>query len=59
VAAENAGETCPIPYDQLARLIVGGLDGLILQYVCAPDPGRARADLDLLITMLIGLVRPA
>lgn len=52
-SAEAAGETCALPFDQLARLIVGGIDGLILQSICAPDEARSRGDVDALAEMLI------
>jgi AcrR family transcriptional regulator len=60
-AAGNAGEVCAVPFAQLARVVVASVDGLILQHVCDPSPGRSRADLDAVIEMLIGLarVRPA
>jgi AcrR family transcriptional regulator len=41
-AASNAGETCAAPFDTLARVLVAGMDGLILQFVCDPDVTRAR-----------------
>ena len=60
-AAGNAGEVCAVPFAQLARVVVASVDGLILQHVCDPSPGRSREDLDAVIEMLIGLagVRPA
>jgi len=54
-AADAADESCAIPFDQLARLLVGGIDGLIIQGVCAPDPARSRADVDALADMLIAV----
>jgi AcrR family transcriptional regulator len=55
-----AGETCAVPFDGLARFIVGGLDGLILQFISDRDTARARRDLDLLIAAVIALAsRPA
>ena len=40
----RSGETCAIPADEMARYIVGGLDGLILQFVSDRDvrAGAAR-----------------
>ena len=54
-AAENAGETSEVPFRQLARMIVGGIDGLIIQYACNPDAERARGDVDLLIRAVIAV----
>ena len=60
-AANKAGETCGVPFARLARVLVAGVDGLVLQHVCDPNPSRSREDLDAVIEMLIGLadVRPA
>jgi AcrR family transcriptional regulator len=54
-ACEQQGTPCAIPYDALARFIVGGLDGLILQFVSDQNVARARYDLDLLIAAVIAL----
>jgi len=45
-AAERAGETSALEYDQLARLLLATVDGLTMQYACAPDAERARRDLE-------------
>ncbi|AKC37515.1 TetR family transcriptional regulator [Mycolicibacterium phlei] len=60
-AANRAGERCAVPFEQLARVLVAGIDGLILQHVVNPDPVRSAGDLELLTTMLIALaaVEPA
>ena len=58
-AASNAGETCAVPFDTLARVLVAGMDGLILQYVCDPDMTRARGDLEAVTEMVISLASPA
>ena len=58
-AASNAGETCAVPFDTLARVLVAGMDGLILQYVCDPDMTRAREDLQAVTEMVISLASPA
>lgn len=60
-AAARAGEETAIDARQLARLIVAGVDGLILQYVVDPDPDRGRADIEKMIAMVIRYadVRPA
>ena len=54
-ASERQGVTCAIPLNGLARFIVGGLDGLILQFVSDQDIARARSDLELLIAAVIAL----
>jgi AcrR family transcriptional regulator len=58
-AASNAGETCAVPFDTLARVLVGAVDGVILQYVCDPDVTRSREDLQASIEMLVSLAAPA
>ena len=58
-AASNAGETCAVPFDTLARVLVAAVDGLILQFVCDPDVTRAREDLQAVIDMAVGLASPA
>jgi AcrR family transcriptional regulator len=58
-AASNAGETCAVPFDTLARVLVAAVDGLILQFVCDPDPARAREDLHAVIEMAVSLASPA
>lgn len=54
-AFEVAGKTCPIPLAELARFVVGGLDGLILQFISDRDAERARLDLNHLISTVIML----
>lgn len=56
-AANRAGETCRIPFGQLARIIVAGMDGLILQYVCDPYQDRANKNLQLLIESIVALTQ--
>jgi AcrR family transcriptional regulator len=58
-AASNAGETCAVPFDTLARVLVAAVDGLVLQFVCDPDVTRAREDLQAVIEMVISLASPA
>jgi AcrR family transcriptional regulator len=58
-AASNAGETCAVPFDTLARVLVATVDGVILQFVCDPDVTRAREDLQAVIEMIVGLASPA
>ncbi|GEE02916.1 putative transcriptional regulator, TetR family protein [Gordonia spumicola] len=54
-AAERSGETAAVEYDQLARLLVGGIDGLLLQSVVAPDADRSAADLERVIDMVVAV----
>ena len=60
-AAEAAGEVCAVPYDRLARTMLAGVDGLIIQYISDPDADRAAQDLETLIEMLLATaaIRPA
>jgi hypothetical protein len=39
----------------LARFIIGGLDGIILQFICDRDLARAHQHLELLINAVIAL----
>lgn len=57
LAASAGGETCRVPFGQLARVILAGMDGLILQHVSDPNPTRSRQNLDALIEALVSLVR--
>lgn len=50
-----AGGSSALPLVELARFIVGGLDGLILQFISDPNPARARRDLDILVNAVIAL----
>jgi len=58
-AAVAAGETTTVPFDQLARVLLAGLDGLIVQYVCEPDDARAKADLAVVVDMVIAAAKIA
>lgn len=49
------GQTCALPFAELARFMIGGLDGLILQFISDRDTGRARRDLVHLISATIAL----
>jgi AcrR family transcriptional regulator len=51
----RSGETCAIPADEMARYIVGGLDGLILQFISDRSVERARRDLRNLIAAAVAL----
>jgi AcrR family transcriptional regulator len=50
-----AGQTCSLPLARLARFVVGGLDGMILQFISDHDTTRARQDLEYLIQAVIAL----
>lgn len=52
---EAADVTCPLPFAELARFVVAGIDGLILQFISDRNSERARHDLDTLITAVIAL----
>lgn len=54
---EAAGRECALPFNDLARFIVGGLDGLILQFVSDRDAARAHADLRRLIQTTVALAK--
>lgn len=56
-AAEEAGESPAVDVDELARVVVAGVDGLILQHLCHADEERSRRDLDLLADTLVELTR--
>lgn len=59
-AAARAHETSELSFDRLARVLVGGVDGLILQHVVNPDVDRSTGDLEALIDMVVALavIRP-
>ena len=52
-AAANQGSA--LPFADLARFVVGGLDGMILQFISDHDATRARRDLEHLIQAVIAL----
>lgn len=54
-AYTESGQVSAAPFDTLARFVVGGLDGLILQFVSDRDSKRARHDLDQLIAAVLAL----
>ncbi|WP_457138420.1 TetR/AcrR family transcriptional regulator [Mycobacteroides abscessus] len=58
-AASRAGERCAVSFERLARVLVAGIDGLILQHVVNPDPARSEEDLESLTAMLIALAAVA
>jgi AcrR family transcriptional regulator len=51
----SAGQNSAIPLSHLARFVVSGIDGLILQFISDPDSERARLDLDTLVNAVIAL----
>ncbi len=53
---EAAGKISATPLAEVARFLVGGIDGLILQFISEPDTTRARKSLDHLIATTIALV---
>ncbi|MFZ2510395.1 MAG: TetR/AcrR family transcriptional regulator [Gordonia sp. (in: high G+C Gram-positive bacteria)] len=57
-AADRADEVCAVAFEQLGRLIVASIDGLILQYVCDADDERAAADLAIVIDMVVRVADP-
>lgn len=50
-----SGEGTALPPATLARVLLAGLDGLILQYVSDPDGARAQDDLVVLADMLVAV----
>jgi hypothetical protein len=54
-ASAASGQTCAISCAELARFVVGGLDGLILQFLSDRDSMRARRDLGNLIGAVTAL----
>lgn len=54
-AATKAKEETAIPFDRLARVLVAGIDGLILQHVVNPDEDRSVEDLDALVDTVVSL----
>lgn len=51
--AASAREETSIETLRLARLIVAGIDGLILQYLVNPDPDRCRQDIEEMVAMIV------
>jgi AcrR family transcriptional regulator len=51
----ETGERCAVAFDVLARFVIAGLDGLILQFISHHDRARARRDLESLIAAVIAL----
>lgn len=53
---EVSGKTSAVPLPEVARFVIGGIDGLILQFISEPDTSRAHKNLDHLIAATISLV---
>jgi AcrR family transcriptional regulator len=58
-AADRANERCAVPFDRLARVLIAGVDGLILQNVIDPDAERSSMDLEVLIDVVIAMAAPS
>ena len=56
-ACASARQTCAVPFTEIARFVVGGLDGLILQFISDRDTARARRDLNHLIEAVLALTQ--
>ena len=54
-AAGKAGETCAVPFDTLARVLVGSVIGIVLHYLSDHDRTRSERDLLAAIEMLVRL----
>ena len=52
---EAAGQECAVSFSELARYLIAGLDGLMLQFMSDRNAQRAQRDLDHLIASLIML----
>jgi AcrR family transcriptional regulator len=52
---EVAGGTSPLSFADLARFVIAGIDGLILQFISDRDIERARRDLNHVIDAVIAL----
>jgi AcrR family transcriptional regulator len=60
-AASGAGEVCAVPFDTLARVLVGSVMGIVVQYLSDRDRARSQRDLHAVTEMLIRLaaIHPA
>jgi AcrR family transcriptional regulator len=54
-AAKNSGERPAVPVGELARFVVAGLDGLILQHLSDPDVRRSRRQVRHLVRSAVRL----
>jgi hypothetical protein len=57
-AADRAGVTLAGPAEQLARLLLAGVDGLILQFLTIGDADTAKADLEALVSQMVSYAAP-
>jgi AcrR family transcriptional regulator len=58
-ASAAAEQACALPLTDLARFVVGGLDGMILQFASDRNVERSRRDLEHLIAAVIALAEGA
>ena len=60
-AASNVGEVCAVPFDTLARVLIGSVMGIVVQYLSDHDRARSQRDLHAVTESLIRLaaVHPA
>jgi AcrR family transcriptional regulator len=58
-AAGRAMEQSAVPFERLARVLIAGIDGLILQSVIDPDADRSAADLEVLTDVVIAMAAPS
>lgn len=54
-AGSRAGEVCAVPFDTLARVLVGNVMGLVLQYLSDRDRARSQRDLQAITDILVAL----
>lgn len=54
-----SSQACALPLAELARFVVGGLDGMILQFISDHNVERSRRDLEHLIAAVIALAEGA
>jgi len=52
-AASTAGEACAVPFDTLARVLVGNVMGIVVQYLSDRDRARSERDVQAITEMLI------
>ncbi len=50
-----AQQTCALSFAEIARFVIGGLDGIILQFISDRNVERSRRDLNHLISAVIAL----
>ncbi|MBV9259126.1 MAG: TetR/AcrR family transcriptional regulator [Ktedonobacteraceae bacterium] len=53
---EASGKTSAVPPSEVARFVISGIDGLILQFISDPNTARSRKNLRHLIAATISLV---